>query len=393
MGRHTVSLRNIKAIIFFLFILLFGSVCFIVGYKLYAYRYQGERYWKKQYALLQDNTKRQIATLISNGGLQEVDLEIMPNALWYHQLNPRYKNNESNSLGFRNQEYPEHELLSRPLIICVGDSTTQNWLKPREEGFPSLLEKNLTQSLPEVSPIVLNAGVGFMTSNLVANLVINKIIHLKPQIVVIKVGYNDIVALCTQKITTFDYTQTFDHPFYQLIFDKAMIKEAQQSYEGKMRLATYITLNSETAFAPLRFCNVNYNVDINKDKFFFYEQHILAIIGALKENNITPVLLDLPFPEGGSGKNNLYSGVSEYAFVNFCNRLNNILEHIAKEHNILLVRIQPVLTADDFWDHCHMTKSGNQKTADVLLPLLRKIVHNKHARSVDVLDDLSFSNP
>lgn len=377
MDNRTRWFKIIFILISVISFLLLVFLCFIAGFQFHAYSTKAGSYWKKQYESLPRNIKRQVDIVIKNGQLTEADHYIIPNALWYHQLNPKHKENELNSMGFRNEEYTKQELNTRPLIICVGDSTTQNWVKPMKDGFPFLLGKKLEQVMPEAPPIVLNAGVGSMASNLVANLTINKIIHFNPEIVIIKVGYNDLIPLCTQKLTTYDYTQTYDHPFYKLVFNEKIIKQAKSSYEGKVRLAAHIKLNSETAFGPSRFYKTGYHVDLNKDKFFLYEQHVLATIGALRENNITPVLLDLPFPKDGTEDTNFYRGVSKGLFGAFCERMNGILEKIANEHNVLLVKVQPVLKHNDFWDHCHMMKSGNQKTADSLTPHILTILKSE----------------
>jgi lysophospholipase L1-like esterase len=69
----------------------------------------------------------------------------------------------------------------------------ENWLRPMKDGYPVMLQELLSRGKASgEAPIVLNAGVGSMTSNLVASLVVNRIVHFHPKVVVIKAGYNDV---------------------------------------------------------------------------------------------------------------------------------------------------------------------------------------------------------
>jgi len=326
----------------------------------------GDGLWRLQWQRMSLNERDAVERVIRQGNAADSEPHFVPNALWHHGLNSRLPSHQINSLGFRSPEISPPRLAAGPRVICMGDSTTENCLRPMEDAWPSLLQEHLG-----AKAVVLNAGVGSMTSNLVANYLSNRVIHFDPHVVIVKVGYNDIWALCRSLENPYDYTEYFVQPFTAPQIDAAFMEDAKKSYAGKVRLAHHLRMLSEASYGcrqpPLD------SLVVVPQNFKLFRGHLMAIVGIARANGAEPILLDLPVPTEGSADRFEPLGGKKF-FLQFVATANAEIAAVAKEMRVPLVVVQSAMATDDFWDHCHLERSGNAKTAEAVAPVVEALL-------------------
>ena len=97
----------------------------------------------------------------------------------------------TNSLGFRGGEPPKN-WRSLPKVVCIGDSITWGWELANPHCYPDVLERVIAQDSTLAPHVVLNAGIPGANSMDVIRYLVEKVLPLKPDVLVILVGWNDI---------------------------------------------------------------------------------------------------------------------------------------------------------------------------------------------------------
>jgi hypothetical protein len=77
-------------------------------------------------------------------------------------------------------------------ILCVGDSHTYGLPLPEEESYPAQLEAALQARDPSRTIRVVNLGVPSLNSTFVANRLERQMFQLRPQLVIVWVGINNL---------------------------------------------------------------------------------------------------------------------------------------------------------------------------------------------------------
>lgn len=243
----------------------------------------------------------------------------------------------------------------------------ENWLRPMKDGYPVMLQELLSRGKASgEAPIVLNAGVGSMTSNLVASLVVNRIVHFHPKVVVIKAGYNDVYALCRRKIDSFDYAGYFISPFVLPSSAPQYIDAAKAGYRGKTRLAAYLRQMHGLSYGWDHASFSEMTAETCRTNLPLYRDHVRAIVGALRSNHIRPVLLDLPGPFDDADEKRFMKVGGIRFWMAFTREMNGVLRDIGDKEKVPFIEVQKHLRKEDFWDHAHLERSGNRKTAEAL---------------------------
>jgi lysophospholipase L1-like esterase len=94
----------------------------------------------------------------------------------------------TNALGFRGPELRDGPLR----ILALGDSCTWGWRVGQNESYPAVLQQVLDQQYGDGRYQVINAGVPGYTSYQTLVALQEKGLPLKPDIVIIAVGFNDL---------------------------------------------------------------------------------------------------------------------------------------------------------------------------------------------------------
>lgn len=95
----------------------------------------------------------------------------------------------TNALGYRGTELRDDGSVR---ILAVGDSCTWGWRVGEDETYPAVLQQRLDQRYGVGRFQVLNAGVPGYTSYQVLNALREKGLPLRPAIVLIAAGFNDL---------------------------------------------------------------------------------------------------------------------------------------------------------------------------------------------------------
>ena len=96
----------------------------------------------------------------------------------------------TNSLGFRGPEISQDPAPGVTRIACVGDSVTYGYGVDNGEDFCSLLQERLPGKVETI-----NVGIPGQSSGMMLEYLRAKVLPLRPHIVIISVGINDIAFL------------------------------------------------------------------------------------------------------------------------------------------------------------------------------------------------------
>jgi hypothetical protein len=333
--------------------------------------------------LVPDYKKKNVEALCSGG---DISVTKIPNTFWHHQQNPLHPQyaGQINSKGTIGEEFelpkPEGELR----IVCVGDSTVEGAGVKPDETFPyyleQLLEKHVERWPPYRTVKVINGGIGAHNSAFNLAYLAFRLIHFHPDIVVIKSAYNDYLPYLIPGLT-YDYTHAFPNPYHRVSSSSSPWYMAH-AYWLLARFSYFLKTVGLIAFkgevsvpfpdfsghiSSEQFQSVDYLA--NADKFFVYAENIRSMILLCKGRGIDVVLLDLPTSPNLS---NFGTGhVFGARFKGLIQRLEAEGKRIANEQAVQYVSTGP-FDANDFWDHCHCTASGNKKVAEAVAPAIVK---------------------
>ena len=112
-----------------------------------------------------------------------------------------------NSEGFRGQEFSKDKPDNTYRIIAVGGSTTFSVGVTEENAWPRILEKKLQNLSIGKNIEVINAGIPAITSFHESKLIKEKLIHYKPDLIIVYDGMNDVSCKMPEHITK-DHAQT-----------------------------------------------------------------------------------------------------------------------------------------------------------------------------------------
>ncbi|GMR21471.1 MAG: hypothetical protein BMS9Abin36_2072 [Gammaproteobacteria bacterium] len=101
-------------------------------------------------------------------------------------------------------------------IAVIGASTSANVNLTFEENWPGVIAARVARKFPHKTVTVLNAAVpGFDTAQSIGNLA-TRVIHYKPDVVLIYHAYNDLKAVRPQNNFAPDYTHIHTQPYGQI---------------------------------------------------------------------------------------------------------------------------------------------------------------------------------
>ena len=106
-----------------------------------------------------------------------------------------------NSEGFRGPEFSKDKPDNTYRIIAVGGSTTFGSGVTNENTWPKILEKKLQNLSIGKNIEVINAGIPAITSFNESKLIKEKLIHYKPDLIIVYDGMNDVGCKMREHIT------------------------------------------------------------------------------------------------------------------------------------------------------------------------------------------------
>ena len=181
-----------------------------------------------------------------------------------------------NSLGFRGGE-PQS---AAQRIVCLGDSVTFGWGASRDQNaYPAVLQKLLAPRQIDV----VNAGMPRWNSCDVMDLYVTRVIPLRPQIVVILVGWNDMgyeLAL----------TQESD-PTPAELLGGAASQTSSTVYAAGALLRRISSAPDPEAVIAARETGKD---EIHWERLDEYERIVTSLVQLVRQNGSQPVLVTIP---------------------------------------------------------------------------------------------------
>mgnify|MGYP002838449929 CR=1 FL=1 len=246
-----------------------------------------------------------------------------------------------NSEGFRGQEFSKDKPDNTYRIITVGGSTTFSVGVSDENAWPRILEKKL-QNLSENKNIeVINAGISAITSFHESKLIKEKLIHYKPDLIIVYDGMNDVGCKMREHITK----------------DHVATKE--------------VRIKSCGAYSP-----------DNYDKIYAERWSEICKLG--EKNGFETVFILQPIPHfdkilSDQELQSYFLRSEQPHYLNtlesFAQQLSNIEKHCAKAadfRGIFDYYFEPL-----YFDHGHVGDRGNEILAGKVLELISPILDKK----------------
>ena len=267
----------------------------------------------------------------------------------------------TNALGFRSPEIPQVPAPGELRIAVVGASTVAGaYAKTNSATFPHLLEQRLRHAMPGRRVNVINAGVEGYTVREIDRLVERAIIPLRPNVVVIYPGFNDMAHIC--KATG----------------GKASIALQPVPAPGLPNwILTREIISKNTV--PLRDSPVRSNkVDPKKNFPVSYGRTLDNTVTRLQAAGIKPVLLTVARAfrpgDGETGKRLattalFYNHCLDYDSLNEAGSLfNQTITSVARKHRTLLIDLGTKMPGGPkhFVDAAHFTRAGEEISAEII---------------------------
>jgi hypothetical protein len=318
--------------------------------------------------------KQSVKHLVSAGWSQPSH---KPHAFWHHSLNPAHKDYMGllNRYGMKGDDFQMPKPQDEYRIVCLGDSTTESTGVGPSETYPVALQEKLREDnfYPGLTVKVINAGIGSHNSAFNLAYLAYFLIHLQPDLVIIKSTYNDYLPFVASGMG-YDYSHAFPEPY--------SLDGSRQLHWLAARFSFFLRLLGVVVMAAIdRPAFSNFSGDVtfeqlqdldyaaNENKFFVYKENIRSMIALCKIRGIDCIVVDLPtspdpnhFGEGAVFGEN---------YRRLIGRLEKELKSVCDEEQVTFVNTQPLL-GEDFWDHCHNTPSGNTKIATRIAESMRE---------------------
>jgi len=267
----------------------------------------------------------------------------------------------TNALGFRSPEIAPLPAPGELRIAVVGASTVAGvFAKTNKETFPSLLEDQLRRAMPDRPIHVINAGIeGLLVSELDL-LVERAIIPLRPSMVLVYAGFNDMALIC--KAST---------PAAQPLQPVPALGELPPWVMTSAVLSKYAL--------PLRQAPVRAGL-VDPEKFFpsSYGDSLANVVTKLRAAGIEPVLMTVPrgfdAGDGAIGRKLattalVYNYCLDYdGMVKAANMFNRTIEQVAARHHVDLIALGKKMPRGPayFHDAAHFTSRGEQTASSII---------------------------
>lgn len=244
------------------------------------------------------------------------------------QLERKYYKVSTDSFGFIS---PSHLYENPDLkIVFLGGSTTECLYMEEEQRFPYLVGRLLEASFKTLKVNSYNGGVSANESTHSINILLNKVLAMKPQIVVLMHNINDLVMLRLQG--TYDYQHS--------------LKSHLQTSKNVFTRFEYPPQTGEISDTQLEHA---------------FRKNLELFISICKIHEIIPVLMT----QANRVENDL-----------MYHRFNDIIREVARTHSVLLVDLAKEIPGDldNLYDSYHYTAKGSRLAAERIYTALKSSI-------------------
>ena len=284
-------------------------------------------------------------------------------------------------------------------LVFLGDSVTAELLVDEENRFPYLSGVLLEKELK----VKINSINASRTANNTLNsldVLLNKIIPIKPDIVIMMHNNNDVAIMLYEKsywnnsptrCLVFDINEYILNNYFKIIRDKYIPNVARELRLAGSRLRTLLRTKgidkSNDEFAKTRHKKVNYNTSEMVEQF---EMNLQTFITICKIRKITPVLMTMASrftenPDKAIIDRFKDVVISYQEYKHLFDLFNDSIRKKAQENNILLIDLADKIPPEKeyIYDVIHYNNSGSIKAAEIikdnLKPLLQHVLVQKTA--------------
>ncbi len=279
-------------------------------------------------------------------------------------------------------------------LVCLGGSTVACIYVEEDRRFPYLVGNMLEQRTGK-KITSLNSGVGGNNSLHSLDILLNKIIPLRPDAVVMMHNINDLVALI------YDRTYWSKNPTRQPIVNfyfyknltgfKALATLARDLYIPNLHAATRIlskkifgrkVKDPEDEFAYIRGKKLTVDEAAILDEF---KMNLNTFISICRARRITPVLMTqfnryrpnpdpkvLAAMQGFAGD----SGISVEKFMDLYAKFNQAIREVGEKNGVLVIDLAALIPQDQqyMYDVVHLNTRGSELAAKLISDKLQPLV-------------------
>ena len=336
-----------------------------------------------------------------------IKLPVYASYHWDNKVTPLLDRNivhTKNSLGFRGKEIIEAE--GKYKIIAVGGSTTECFYLSDGDTWVDHLEKKMNQFNDRYW--INNAGLGGHTSYGHSVQLHDHIFKLKPELILMLVGINDVgTDIDQQKFTNNPgerkglKAKTKNMALHSEVIDMAinfgrLLQAAQKGLIDrpfKRNLSEHTLTNQEDLSSILNKHQQKYLTG--------YRDRIEQIADACRARNIELVLITQAAPYGrgsdpyesinletvvvdvGVGAD-IVQSPNGYVAWRVLELYNQVLRDIATEQDVPLIDLAEEMPKSYkyYYDHIHFGKDGSRKASEIIHRNLIKILAEKNSTSL-----------
>ena len=279
-------------------------------------------------------------------------------------------------------------------LVFLGDSVTAELLVDEEKRFPYLTGVFLEKEMG----ININSINASRTANNTMNtldVLLNKIIPMKPDIAIMMHNNNDVAIMLYEKTywnnspsrcLIFDINEYALNNFFKITRDKFIPNIARELRLAGARLRTLLRTKSmdksNDEFTKMRNTKVNYNTAEMVEQF---EMNLQTFITICKIRKITPVLMTMAsrfteIPDKAIIDRFKGVAISYEEYKHIFDLFNDSIRKKTLENDILLIDLADKIPPEKefIYDVIHYNNSGSMKAAEVikdnLKPLLQKLL-------------------
>ncbi len=274
-------------------------------------------------------------------------------------------------------------------IVFLGASTTECRYVVEEHRFPYLAGVLLEQQTG-IKINSYNAARSGNHSLHSLDILLNKVLPIKPDIVVMLHNINDLVVLLyessywnpkSSKPVIFDINKEIDANFYKIIRDRYIpnLAAAMHKFDNSLRLFIKSGRKSNDEFAKIRGKQLVVDKSAMVDQF---EMNLQSFIYLCKARNIIPVLMTMPsrFKEKPDKiiLDTFKNVTLEYSqFRELFDQFNNSILKKAHENNIMVIDLAKEIPQENEFmcDIVHYTDKGAGRIADIISGRLKPVVN------------------
>lgn len=330
-----------------------------------------------------DNGKRTVAYYQGRASLKESNsIETGPTSLMPHPylLYTNVPNlraagyQQTNSLGYRNEEFTVQKDKGTIRILCLGGSTTYMWpfIKNPKDTWVAQLEAKL-QTISDKRVQVINAGLSYGTSAEAVAGYVFRHRHLQSDIIIYHGGGNDVIPLFFDGYDP-EYTHFRDHG------SGLRPRPGERTILSHSNIAKYLYARwlepVGTVFYTKPFWEVPRQDAIERVKRTDpegFRRNVDYLVSQAKQAGSQIIL----FGFLQARKENLSKNASAFtgyedALVIGLQKTYGVMDQVAHRYGVAFI-IPPQDKFKDEWfqDNCHLTVEGEAMKAEILFDVLK----------------------